>query len=74
MTHNDANTQSTNFSTEERLAVERALAMARRVLRILEAQAAGFGNAYIPSHLQIAIDEKRQQISEFENRIGNTEE
>jgi nucleoside phosphorylase len=48
-----------------------ALAMARRSLGILEEQAAGYGKLQIPAHLQINLEQKRQEISELEARLRN---
>ncbi|MBW4658914.1 MAG: caspase family protein [Drouetiella hepatica Uher 2000/2452] len=50
-----------------------ALAMARRSLAILEEQAAGYGRLQMPAHLQIDLEEKRQQVAELESRLRNGE-
>lgn len=47
-----------------------ALERARRALAHLEAQAAGFGALHIPTHLQIELEEKRQEVVELEARIA----
>jgi nucleoside phosphorylase len=46
-----------------------ALEMARKSLGILEKQAAGFGELHLPSHLQIELDEKRQEVLALEARL-----
>jgi nucleoside phosphorylase len=50
-----------------------ALAMARRSLGILEEQAAGYGKLQIPAHLQIDLEQKRQEVSALEARLRNGE-
>jgi hypothetical protein len=45
-----------------------ALTMARRVLKLLETQAAAYTSSSIPVHLQIAIDDKKREIAELESR------
>ncbi len=51
-------------------ATDRALAMARRALGILELQAAGYGALHIPVHLQIELEEKRREVAELEARLN----
>ena len=46
-----------------------ALAMARRVLAILEEQAAGYERLQIPVHLQINLEDKRREVAELEARL-----
>jgi nucleoside phosphorylase len=46
-----------------------ALEMAKRSLRILEAQAAGYGTLQIPAHLQIDLEQKRREVKELEARL-----
>jgi hypothetical protein len=46
-----------------------ALAMAKRVLAILEEQAAGYGRLQIPVPLQINLEEKRREVAELEARL-----
>lgn len=50
-----------------------ALAMARRVLAILEKQAAGYGMLEIPVHLQIQLEEKRQEVEKLQARLRDGE-
>lgn len=50
-----------------------ALVMARRSLAILEEQAAGYGKLQMPSHLRINLEEKRQEVAEWEARLSNGE-
>lgn len=47
--------------------------MARRSLAILEEQAAGFGRLQMPAHLQIELEEKRQQVAELEARMRQSD-
>ncbi|NEO86983.1 MAG: hypothetical protein F6J87_22395 [Spirulina sp. SIO3F2] len=47
-----------------------ALAMAKRSLAILEKQAAGYTSLTIPPHLQLQLEEKRQAVTELEQRMG----
>jgi hypothetical protein len=44
--------------------------MARRVLDILEEQAAGYTALTIPTHLQIELEEKRLEVADLERRLG----
>ncbi|RMF82615.1 MAG: hypothetical protein D6739_08220 [Nitrospirae bacterium] len=53
----------------DREGLERALAMARRALAILEEQAAGFTALTIPAHLKIELEEKRREVAELERRL-----
>jgi hypothetical protein len=52
--------------------LDRALAMARRALTILEEQAAGFGALHVPAHLKIELEEKRRQVAELEAKMNQT--
>ncbi len=51
--------------------LSRALTMARRALRILEEQAAGFTALTIPAHLKLELEEKRREVAELEARIAH---
>lgn len=53
---------------EERTALERTLAMARRALSILEEQAAAFGPLNIPPYKQIELEDQRKKVAELEKR------
>ena len=53
--------------------VSPALLMAQRALAILEEQAAGFGRLQIPIHLQIELEDKRQEVAKLETRLKNKE-
>jgi hypothetical protein len=57
----------------DRKTLDRALAMARRALAMLEEQLAGFGALHAPVHLQIEVEEKRRQIAELEARLGGAD-
>jgi len=46
-----------------------ALERARRVLEILEEQAAGYTKLSIPPHLQVELEEKRREVAEMERRL-----
>jgi len=54
----------------EREILEQALKDARIALAIMEKQAAGFGTLYVPAHLPIQIEEKRQEIVGLEARLA----
>jgi S1-C subfamily serine protease len=57
----------------DRQTTERALAMARRSLNILEEQAAAFGKLHIPAHLQIELEEKRREVADLQARLTGLE-
>ena len=44
----------------------RALKMARRALAILEERAAGYTALTIPTHLQIELEDKREEVARLE--------
>jgi nucleoside phosphorylase len=48
-----------------------ALTMARQALSILARQAAGYTTLTMPVHLKIELDEKRQQVSDLEEKLRN---
>jgi|GEM_PF-2698298 len=54
---------------DERENLEKALNTARQALFILEEQAAAFGVVYIPAHLQIQLEAKRQDVARLEARL-----
>ncbi len=54
---------------DDREALERALRRARRALAILEEQVAGFGALHVPAHLQIELEEKREEVARLEARL-----
>jgi len=45
-----------------------ALSMARRVLEILDRQAAAYTSLTMPAHLMIELEDKRREVSELERR------
>ena len=47
----------------------RALARARRILAILEEQAAGYTSLTIPAHLKLELEDKRREVQELERRL-----
>lgn len=53
----------------ERENIENNLNKVKRALAILEEQAAGFGKLHIPSHLQIELEDKRNEVSKLEIRL-----
>ena len=53
----------------DRETVQRALAMARRTLAILEEQAAAYTTLTIPVHLRVELEEKRREVAELEGRL-----
>jgi len=55
---------------DEQETLQRTLARARRALQLLEEQAAGFGQLHLPVHLQLEIEEKREEIARFEARLA----
>ena len=42
----------------------------RKRLRVLEQQAAGFGDLYVPPHIKDEIDELNGKIQDCEHKIG----
>lgn len=50
--------------------IHRAVLMAQRALGVLEEQAAGYGKLSIPVHLQIELEDKRQELELLERRLG----
>jgi hypothetical protein len=57
---------------DEQETLQRTLARARRTLQLLEEQAAGFGQLHLPAHLQLEIEEKREEIAGFEARLADS--
>lgn len=57
---------------DEQETLQRTLARARRALHLLEERAAGFGQLHLPVHLQLEIEEKREEIARFEARLAET--
>lgn len=49
--------------------IKQQLAMARKLLNILETQAAGFSILTIPASLQLQLDEQRLRVRELEQRL-----
>jgi len=55
---------------EERTNLEQVLSTARRILMVLEEQAAGYTKLTIPAHLKVQLEEKRQEVSSLEARLS----
>ena len=53
----------------EQGSLRRQLEQARRVLAVLEEQAAGFGALHVPAHLQLELEEKRREVANLEARL-----
>jgi len=58
----------------DRETLQRALAMARRALYILEEQAAGYTSLTIPVHLMLELEEKRKEVAGLEARLRGMRE
>src|SRR5262249_46141941 len=59
-------------SMDDRELLRGTLARARRALQFLEQQAAGFGLLHIPAHLQLEMEEKREEVARLESRLAET--
>lgn len=55
--------------TPDPAVLQPALDMAQRSLAFLEQQAAGYTSLTIPTHLQLALEDKRQEVAELEARL-----
>lgn len=55
---------------DDRANLENILTTARMVLMVLEQQAAGYSNLTIPAHLQVQLEEKRQEVASLEARLS----
>ena len=51
-------------------AVEQMLTTAKKVLVVLEQQAAGYTSLTIPAHLKVELEEKRQEVTHLEARLN----
>lgn len=56
-------------AASDRETLQRALAVARRALYLLEEQAAGYTNLTIPVHLILELEEKRKEVAGLEARL-----
>jgi hypothetical protein len=72
--HNVVRLRTAPHRAGEHEAAQRALAMARRVLAILEEQAAAYTALTIPAHLKIELEEKRREVADLEARLRALEE
>lgn len=61
--------ESEAMSDADRQRLQRALAMARRSLSLLEEQAAGYTSLTIPAHLRIELEDKRREVDTLEKQL-----
>ncbi|MCP4518129.1 MAG: NB-ARC domain-containing protein, partial [Delftia sp.] len=54
---------------DERETLQQTLEMAQAVLAVLEKQSAGYTSLTIPAHIQIQLDEKRQEVASLQTRL-----
>jgi len=57
-----------------RAELESRLDLAKKVLTVLETQAAGHTILTIPAHLQVDLDEKRQEVASLEARLAQLQD
>lgn len=62
----------TQTQEKDLLLIQRALENARRILAVLEGQAAGFTSLTIPPHLQVELEDKRKEVAQLESDLKST--
>ncbi|WP_146048752.1 ATP-binding protein [Pseudanabaena sp. BC1403] len=56
----------------ERADIEQALKKARRILGVLEEQAAGYSSLTIPAHLKVELGDKREEVAKLEQQLSGS--